>query len=169
MTYVTLDKADGPECPSCGCRDTEHVPGTFAGSWFGGRAVKGRGQPMVVPAEYASMGTAICGSCGTKFATKLVDFPVEPEPAIVPVDFDDDGPFIEPITDKLLDDVLGVTDAAKKVQLPPRLRCPQCNSLDIIVRSTKKAKPPSTRTWRNHFCRACDYTFQSYEETEVER
>lgn len=159
MTYVTLDKADGPKCPQCGCRDTEHIPGTFAGSWFGGRPVKGRGQPPVVPAEYASMGSAICGNCGTKFPTKLVDFPVEP--TVADVLYSNPAPVVDEAAE-IADDLV-----AKKVPFL-RLRCPQCKSADVIVRSTKKAVPPATRTWRNHFCRACEYTFQSYEETVSE-
>lgn len=161
MTYVTLDKADGPECPHCGCRDTEHIPGTYAGSWFGGRQLKGRGSPPLVPAEYASMGSAICKACGTKFPTKLVDMPVVPEAADVV--YTDEEPVVDEASE-IAEDLV----AAKKVPLP-RLLCPQCKSPDVIVRSTKRAKPPATRTWRNHFCRQCEYTFQSFEEIQPKR
>jgi hypothetical protein len=153
MTYVKLDKADGPKCPHCGCRDSEILKGSAAGSWFGGRQIS---RPMEIPPEFATQGTAVCGHCGRRFT---VHRDVEPEAA--------DALYAdeEPVVDEPAE-IAEDLDAAKKVPMPAKLQCPSCKSFDVIVRSTKRAKPPSTRTWRNHFCRQCNFTFQSYEETD---
>jgi len=155
MTWLRLDQANGPQCPDCGCRDTELLIGTAVGTWFGGCQLSR--PPTPIPPEHATQGAALCGHCGRRFAVRLVDGPVDPQSADVL--YSDEEPIVDEAVE-IAEDLV----AAKKVPMV-RMRCPSCQSIRVRVQSTKKPEPPSTRTWRNHVCLDCEYTFQSFEET----
>lgn len=159
MTYVTLDKADGPECPHCGCLATEILKNTPAGTWFGGRQLS---RPEVpIPPEQACQGTAVCSHCRKRFAVRVVEQPVEPE--VADVLYGDEEPIIDTAAE-IADDLV----AAKSVPYPLRLRCPSCGSRRVPVSSTRQPEPPSTLVRRYHKCLACKYTFTSREPYEKE-
>ena len=152
MSYPSLDLCEGPDCPRCGCQDTEVLdPPRPRGEimrdgWFAsGRrprrrqsgaqpAVKLPRPPNIGDGEGAAPGRAICKHCGKTFFFRQRPEP-EPEPEA----------------------------AFKQESRPPAgvtyhlVSCPKCDSTD--TRITKTARPI-----RRHKCRACGHPFKSVEK-----
>lgn len=146
MSYVRLEAANGPECPHCGCRDARILrePNPDQEGWWAG-------------------GKARCKNCGRVFAFRKVprrEFSeLEPEP--VPPDVEAE-PTMEPETESM---AMPLSAENRDTAYPVRA-CPECESPDVLVKSSPRAKPGDPKL-RYHICKACHATFKSIDSRKT--
>ena len=153
MSYGTLDLCDGPECPRCGCQDTEILAPPRPESevqrdgWFASQR-RGQRQSSSQPAvelpqppsidngngQWDAPGRAVCKHCRKTFFFRQR---AEPEPDVKATE-------------------------VEVTREPPAsvpyfvVTCPACESTDTRVTSTQ-------RPIRRHKCRKCGHPFKSVE------
>ncbi len=138
MTFLTLDRCQGPECPKCGCCDAEILkepdPGLGVTTWYGS-------------------GMARCKHCRATFHFKPDD-----EPAA-----STDSAWPDPASQESgvrSQEPAESTAESGEIAVPyVRMRCPLCKSPKLRVTSTR-----GPIRW--HRCGECEHKFKSFERQE---
>lgn len=135
MTFLTLEPANGPSCPKCGCRDVrilqyppEPGPDGKSQSWW-------------------AQGRARCRHCGLSFAFRELPEPLGAGVVNSPED-------IEP-------DELETTEIRTRDVAYPVRQCPECGSPNTYVVSSGKKPAPDRPRIRHHRCKDCPAKFKS--------
>jgi transcription elongation factor Elf1 len=141
MTFgPSLQLSNGPECPRCGCRESEITRPIIAfDGWFARQ----------------NSGQACCGHCGLLFSFSAEE--AEPStPIAVPETVDEALEGMEcDDADRIMQEVTKPRDTAYPVR-----GCPECGEADILVYRTMQKVDGVPRV-RYHRCRACGETFKS--------
>lgn len=142
MSYATLDRCAGPECPRCGCQQAEILqepdPELGTKNWWG-------------------TGLARCQHCGMAFHFKPIDAPRIPSPDQSRVD----PPRCHPLTPSPQHPSTPPAGAGVRYAATT---CPNCGSTQTRV--TSSPRPVGQTKIRRHQCRECGEKFKSFEKIE---
>jgi len=147
-----LERCDGPECPRCGCQDSEILerpPSPTAASDAMSEAQKHYGRT-----SWFDRGRARCGFCGLVF--HFSELPADLPPAEIPPPAIQSPPVVETPIPPPVDYQAPVIETPRSGNGAPKLRpiaCPDCGSDSVRVTSTRA-------TVRYYSCKACQYRFK---------
>ena len=145
---ASLQLADMPICPHCGCNDSHVIRWPVDGGWF-------------------NQGSARCKNerCGRRFSFRYAGTPATGPPATGSPPVEHQAPPIEHQSSPVDHQAPVVDHQTAPVDSPavpdgyvPFLKtvCPKCGSTDTSITSTSRPR-------RKHKCNSCPATFKSHE------